>query len=208
MQTLLILFIVIGLTLYGLQEYFQIKLGIRPRPTPSSVIDELARILQGLGDTGTFIDLGSGYGTLIFGLAKRLPGWEFIGVEQSPTPWLMSNLRSIGKNLGNYRFFIGDATMIPLRNYDVVYTNQNATILKKWESNLARRLEPGTLLFTLDSGLPRVKTLEKLTIDDVHTLYIYQKTLPQAAQAAPATPEAAAEVPAPEAAAAPLPENP
>lgn len=190
MQTILILFIIIGLGLYGLQEYYQIKLGIRPRPTPQNVINDIATILQSIGDTGTFVDLGSGYGTLIFGLAKRLPGWEFVGVEQSPTPWLMSNLRSIIKQVGNYRFFIGDAAQVPLHNYDVVYTNQSPTILKKWERGLAQRLESGTLFLSLDAALPRIKPLDKLTVDDVHTLYVYQKSPPQAQ--------------APEAAAAPI----
>lgn len=184
MQTILILFIVIGLVLYGLLEFYQIKLGTRPRATPQSVIDEMASILQSLRDNGTFVELGSGYGGLIFGMARRVPDWEFVGIEQSPTPWLLSNLRSIGKSIGNYRFYIGDAATISLRNYDVVFIDQNATILKKWESGLARRLEAGTLLFTLNAQLPRVKPISKQTIDDVHTLYVYQKALPQT-QAAP-----------------------
>jgi predicted O-methyltransferase YrrM len=116
---------------------------------------------------------------LIFGLAKRLPGWEFIGVEQSPTPWLMSNILSVANNYGNYRFYIADSNVVGLKNYDVIFVDQNASILKKWEVNLARRLEPGTLLFTLNAQLPRVKFREKMTIDDVHTLYLYQKAIPQ-----------------------------
>jgi hypothetical protein len=178
MTTLLTLLILIGLALYGLQEYYQIKLGIRPRQTPQPVIDEIARILQSMGETGGFIDLGSGYGSTVFGLAKVLPGWEIIGIEKSPTPWLIANFRSFGKNYGNYNFFIADATTIPLKAYDVVFADQNISIMKGWEGSLARRLQPGMILLTLNAPLPRIKPVDKITIDDVHTLYVYRKAYP------------------------------
>jgi hypothetical protein len=179
MSTILILFIIIGLALYGLQEYYQIRLGVRPRPTPSTVTSEIIRIMNGVGENGTALDLGSAYGSFIFDAAKRLPGWEFIGVERSPTPWLFSNLRSIGKSYGNYRFYIDDATLFGLDNYDVVFADQNPAIMKKWETGLARRLQPGTLLISLDAPLPRVKPIEKIAVDDKHTLYLYRKAIQQ-----------------------------
>jgi predicted O-methyltransferase YrrM len=175
MSTILILLILIGLVLYGLQEYFQIRLGIRPRQTPESVINHLVFMLQDMSETGSFIDLGSAYGATVFGLAKRLPGWELVGIERSPTPWILSQLRSVGKNFGNYRFYMEDAALVPLRNYDVVFMDQNTTIAKRWESGLARRLQPGTLLISLNAPLPRIRPINKVTIDNGQVLYLYQK---------------------------------
>ena len=182
MSTLIALLIFIGLVLYGLQEYYQIKLGVRPHRTPKPVINEVANILQSISETGGFIDLGSGYGTVIFGLAKLLPGWEFVGIEKSPTPWLIANFLSFGKNFGNYNFFIADAEAIPLKAYDVVFTDQNISVMKKWEASLARRLQPGMILISLDAPLPRIKPIDKITVDDVHTLYIYRKAYPDEIQ--------------------------
>lgn len=202
MSTILILFIIIGLTLYGLQEYYQIRLGIRPRRTPSSVISYLTLMLQDLSENGSFLDLGSGYGTTVFGLAKQLPGWELTGVEKSPTPWILANLMSAAKNYGNYRFLLDDATVVSLNNYTVIFADQNVTLMKRWEAGLARRLNMGTLLVSLNAPLPRVRAFNKVTIDEANTLYFYQKTEQQAAPA----PQQQAQ-PAPQAAPPQMPQN-
>jgi SAM-dependent methyltransferase len=206
MSTILILFIIIGVTLYGLQEYYQIKLGIRPRPTPESVINYLIVTLEEASENGSFIDLGSAYGATIFGLAKRLPGWEFTGVEKSPTPWILANLRSVTKNFGNYRFFLEDAAIVPLRNYNVIFIDQNATIMKRWEPSLARRLDTGTTLFALNAPLPRVRAINRVQVDEKNVLYVYQKAVAQ--QEAPtAQQQVAASVPQPTSPVETLPQN-
>lgn len=184
MSGLIVLFALIALALYGLQEFYQIRLGIRPSPAPRAVIDELAHLLENNAPSGTFAELGSGYGGLIFNLAKRLPAWQFIGFEKSPTPWIIAQLRSVANNFGNYRFYIDDARDIQLRNYDVIFVDQNAAILKQWENGLARRLQPGTLLITLNAPLPRIKASSKTSVDGTHTLYFYRKAASRPAEMA------------------------
>lgn len=194
MTTLIILFLVVGLVLYGLLEFYQIKLASKPQRTPLEAIDALAAMLDNPEDmeqsTGRLLDLGSGYGDTVLRVARLLPGWEVDGVEQNPTPWVISNLRTIGKSFTNYRFFLGDAGIWPLRGYDVVFINQNSGTLKKWEAGLARRLPVGTTVITYNTTFPRLKPSNTLRVSDKITLYLYRKTerapAPAPEQAAPA----------------------
>ncbi len=180
MTTLAILFLLIALTLYGVQEYYQIKLGFRPQKCPPNVTAAIGRMLdendpdrppQG----GRMLHLGSGYGDFVLGAANTLPLWQVDGVEQNPTPWLLSNLRSIGKKFSNYSFFIGDITTWALRDYDVVFVNQEAKTLRRWEAALARRLPTGTLLVCCNAQLPRIRPMNTIKIDAQNTLYVYEK---------------------------------
>lgn len=178
MTFLFILIFGIALFLYGLKEYYQVKLGRKPQPTPEATIAYLAQLIEQSAETGNFLDLSSGYGSVVFGLASRLPTWEVTGVEQSPTPWIVSNLRSIGKNFGNYRFFLKDPTGWSLRNYNVIFLNQDQKVTRQWEAGIARRLQPGTLFISYNSPLPRVKPIDTLTVSPTTKLYIYQKPIP------------------------------
>ena len=175
---LLTLLIVIVLVLYGLQIHFEIKLGMKPQRTPEATVAYIAQLLERSAESGLMLNLSSGYGGAVFELAKRLPAWEITGVERSPTPWIVANMRSIGKNYGNYRFFLKDPLQWPLRDYNVIFLNQSPKIIKQWEATLARRLQPGTLFITYNAPLPRIKPIEVITVNPTAKLYIYKKPIP------------------------------
>lgn len=182
MTTLLIIFILIGLSLYGLKEYYQVKLGIVPQKTPPAALTALATLMERSADMGAFLDLGSGYGTRVTNLAKRLPNWDISGVEQSPTPWIFANLRSLGKNYSNYNFYFSDPTTWSLAEYNIVFVHQNEATMKRWEASIARRLQPGTLLITFKNPLPRVKPIDVIRINQHTVFYLYKKAAQASAE--------------------------
>ena len=179
MTILLILFIVIALALYGVKEYYQIKLDMKPHPTSPEIVRglvaELAAPESQDDPGGAILHLGSGYGDLVLNLSKQLPAWDIDGVEQNPTLWLISNLRSIGKNMTNYRFFLGDFIKWPLKNYDVVIINQSVKTLQRWEVSIARRLPPGVMVISINASLPHVKPINTVAIDAKNTFHTYEK---------------------------------
>jgi len=63
-------------------------------PVPSSRTSRKA-ILASLPEnpSGTVYELGAGWGTLAFPLARRYPGKEVVAYELSPLPWLFMKLR-------------------------------------------------------------------------------------------------------------------
>jgi hypothetical protein len=175
MTFLAVLLILIALALYGLKEYYQIKTGISMQKTPAGSMAYIAQLIERSAESGTFLDLSSGYGGRVLELAKRLPTWEITGVEQSPTPWIVANLRTIGKNYGNYRFFMNDTTLWPLKDYSVVFIHQEAKTIRRWESSIAKRLQPGTLFISYNQPLPRIKAIDTVALNPTTTLYLYKK---------------------------------
>ena len=176
---LLLFFTIIALGLYGLYEYYKIKLGIIHKKMPKGAIEALANIIEDTNaESGRMVELGSGFGGFVIGIAHRLPGWDVVGVEQSPTPWLLANLRTIGKKHLNYRFFLSDPILWPLKNYDIVFIHNDEKLLKKWEQSLGRRLQPDTLLITMNHRLPRVNHVNMIQADPATSFYIYRKGPP------------------------------
>ena len=167
---LLILFVLIG---YGLKEYYQIKLG-KPISTPPAVIDELIEFLSQYSPSGRFIDMGSGWGSLVLKLSKRLPEWQVDGIEAAPTPWFIANCRSIGRNADNYRFFIGRMETQMLQNYDVVFLHQPTRNLTPLLPRLARALQSDTFVITYPHPLPRLPDPDILLSAKNDRLYLYR----------------------------------
>lgn len=163
------------LFLYGLKEYYQIKTGVIPQKTPEASISYLAKMIERSADSGTLLDLGSSYGSRVLGLAQRLPTWEVSGIEFCPTLWIIGNLRTVGKNFGNYRFFRNDPELWPLKDYSVVFVHQNERTLRKWEPSIANRLQPGTLLISYNRPFPRLKPIDQISINVNATLYLYKR---------------------------------
>ncbi len=173
MTTLAILLIFLTLLAYGLKEYYQVKLG-KPISTPPAVIDEIAEFLGQYGSSGRFIDLGSGWGSLVLALAKRLPDWQIDGIEASPTPWFIANCRSIGTNTSNYRFFIGRMEKQMLQNYDVVFLNQPINNLTPMLSRLARTLKTDTFVLSYPNPLPRLPNPDILLSEKNDRTFLYR----------------------------------
>lgn len=175
MTFLFVVLILIALGLYGTKEYYQIKLGIVPQHTPPNVIKALSELLLRSSDSGTFLDLGSGYGRRVLTLARNLANWEITGVEQSPTPWIVANMMTVGKNFGNYNFFLSDPMTWSLQDYDVIFMHQDEKTVRKWEASIARRLQPGTLLISYRNPFPRIKPIEVLEPIPGVQFFLYKK---------------------------------
>mgnify|MGYP005848385611 CR=1 FL=1 len=67
--------------------------GISPVPTNRRVRATLLAALPARVE-GTIFELGSGWGTLAFPLARRYPGFPVEAYELSPVPWAFSRLRA------------------------------------------------------------------------------------------------------------------
>ena len=173
MTTLAILLILFVLTGYGLKEYYQLKMG-KPVSAPPAVIDELAEFLGQYSPSGRFIDLGSGWGSLVLKLAKRLPQWQIDGVEASPTPWFIANCRSVGTNTSNYRFFIGRMEKQMLQNYDVIFLHQPTRNLNPMLSKLGRALQSDSFVVTYPNPLPRLPDPDLLLSEKNDRIFLYR----------------------------------
>lgn len=187
MSFLLILLILIGLAGFGLKEWFQYKLGCAPRCISPELRQNLVRICQHFGKQGQFLDIGSAWGSTVLHMAKALPEWQFDGVEKSPTPWVVSQLRSAFFRFKNYRLFLADATRWPLAGYDIVFVNVGNSQLRLLHTRLKNYADAGTVVILLNKQFKDFPNHQEMVIDDKNKLHMYL-LLPEIAQNA-ATPE-------------------
>lgn len=174
MTTITIVLLLIAMILYGLKEYYQVKLKSGPHSTPMPVQTQIIETLMSFSHTGRMVDLGSGWGGMVLNLAKNMPEWQIDGVEQSPTPWIISNCRSTGKTYGNYRFFISPIQKFFLKNYDVIYVNLPRDTLAQILPRLVRALRDDTLILSYPHPLPRLPTNDMIQVDARHRVYMYR----------------------------------
>jgi len=121
-----------------------------------------------------FIDLGSGFGTLLYYLKHKRPDLIVEGSEISPLPALFSRLRGIlrsGRPLIYFRSF----WKISLEPYDIVYAFlAPGPMAALWEK-AKREMRPGTLLIVNSFPLP-TEHFKEVVIEDhrTFTLFMYR----------------------------------
>jgi len=72
--------------------------GVPSLSSSKAEVDDVIALLRlvKLPEHAVIVDLGSGWGTLVVGLARAFPGASVQGLEMSPFPFLVSRLRTRG----------------------------------------------------------------------------------------------------------------
>jgi hypothetical protein len=86
----------------GLTIGWTLKNGIGPTPSSPRQARCMVECIE--GSPATIIDLGSGWGTLAFLLARTFPSSKVIGIENSPLPYLVACLLKRFSQLRNLEF--------------------------------------------------------------------------------------------------------
>ena len=151
-----------------------ITLGIAPMPSSNKAYLAMTQLINETG-TGTIVDLGSGWGSLVLRIAKINPQRKVIGYEISFLPWLVSITlkKLLGlKNLTLYRqnFFkadLGNASVI------VCYLFPEAMI--KLSDKLQNENNSIKFIISNNFSLPSLKPYKTVQISDFYrsTIYLY-----------------------------------
>lgn len=96
---LIILFTAFCLFILASIIFWSIHNGISPMPTSRKAKRCILSVLP-KNVTGKVYELGSGWGTLLFPLARLYPGHQILGYETSPLPYWFSRMRC---KLGRYK---------------------------------------------------------------------------------------------------------
>ena len=167
------------LIVVGLVLVYTLITGISPLPTMPRAKAAMFDLLPSDLD-GTIYELGSGWGTLAFPLARRHPGCRVVAYESSPVPWLVSKLCQGVWRLPNltlsrgdfYRAGLGDAALV------VCYLFPGG--MRKLEPKLAQELRPGALVLSNFFRLPGWQPIGERALGDLHDsrIYLYRATGP------------------------------
>lgn len=125
---------------------------------------------------GAIVDLGSGWGTLVIGAAKRQPNRQVIGYELSYFPWLVSVVCKRLFKLHNLKIYRQDFRAADLNNAAVVC----CYLMPKGMQALAEKLsteQPKNLYVVSNTfGLPGQQAVETWRLNDLYRspIYLYQ----------------------------------
>ncbi len=166
MGSLIILILIVVLFLWGLKEYYEMKLGISPEASPRQVANELISLCKDIDSSGNFLDVGSGWGSMLIPMAQALPDWTFYGIEKSPTPWFVSQFKTMRNNFGNVNLFLGDAEKFRYRGYDIIYLNVPKKLINEITPALLRNIDRGSLVVTYRNKIDGIEAFNSINLKD------------------------------------------
>lgn len=158
--------------------FYGVRLGITPMPSSRKAV---ATFLDLIPDAtgGKIVDLGAGWGTLAYPIAKRFPTAEVVGCELSPIPWIYSRLKGLfvrRPNLTLRRQSVFDAD---LSDVDVVVVYLHPAAMRKLGPKFERELRHGTLVLSNTFPVPTWKPaqtihLGKTLLSTSNYIYVYR----------------------------------
>ncbi len=120
-----------------------------------------------------FIDLGSGYGSMLLFLARERPQGSFVGAEIAPLPFIVSKLRSIGRP--NVAFTAQSFWQIDFSAFDILYAFLSPTPMEKLWEKVRKEVRPGTYFMTNTFKVP-APCQEQVQVSDERncTLFVHR----------------------------------
>jgi hypothetical protein len=120
----------------------------------------------------TFLDIGCGFGGMLFFLSKRRPNGSFVGIEIGLMPWLYGALKArfVAKNRVSIRF--KNMWTEPLERYDTVYTFLSPAPMEKIWEKVCAEMRPGSLFITNTFEVPAPAN-EVLSVKDERCSHLF-----------------------------------
>lgn len=115
------IFIAVCLLLIGMSALLSlIMMRIPPLPSTPSIIKKIITQISATPFSLTITEIGSGYGYMLFRLAKAFPDQKIVGIEISLIPFLFSYMIKILGNFKNIQIIYGNAFIIIKKNLSYV----------------------------------------------------------------------------------------
>lgn len=170
--------ILIFLLIIGSVLIWTVANGIGPTPTSPKA---KAVILKHLPNKvcGDIIEAGSGWGTLVFALAKRYPENQVIGYENSPAPFLFSKLLQLIFGSSNLSICYGNFLKSDFSQagliFSYLYPNAMEKIERKWFSEASDEC----WLISNTFSLPNLHENSSYIVPDLYhsKIYVYNKKI-------------------------------
>ena len=171
------LIMLIAIIAVAVSLFYESKTDIASVPTMPWVKKELIKYLRTKLSSGKpykIAELGSGWGSLAFGLNRAFPKSRIIGYELSPIPyWISTFMNKITGDTNAIRFlrrdffseYLGDVNMV------IFYLSGRHTIRLK--DKLEEELKPGSVVISNSFPVPGWKPVKILTTKVFMELKIY-----------------------------------
>lgn len=170
-----VLFTLFFTLIAGLIVWYSWQYGITPTPTSPKVKQRLLEILPKLS-FGEIAELGSGWGTLAFALARRFPACKITAFEISPAPYFCSVLISQWFSYENLKFERRDFFDYPLHEKALVVCYLYPGAMEKLKVKFENELAPEAYVVSHTFAIPGWKPLLVVRASDLYRtpIYLYQ----------------------------------
>ena len=171
--------IVLGLVIAALISIVVTSLRVGISPMPSSrkaqkaIISAIPHNTQGL-----VFDLGSGWGNLVFPLARSFPLATIRGVDLSFVPWAVSRIRASLMGPSNVGIQRGNLQDISLDDAEVVVCYLFPDGMTSLKTKFEEELKPNTLVVSNTFRLAGWEPEEVITLNDIHQTPVYRYRIP------------------------------
>ena len=149
-----------------------LALGVAPAMTSTKV---RAVMLEAVPDDieDTIFELGSGWGTLAFALARRFPRCPVRAFEISPVPWLYSLARQLLAPEPNLSIHLSDLHRAPLVEATLVVCYLHPRAMADLKPRFEAELQPGSLVLSNTFAVPGWRPTAVLTAGDLYSTRVY-----------------------------------
>ena len=178
MAVILGLIVVAGIALGALSVIvYTLRYGISPMPTSPRVRRELFRLLPE-DPGGPVAELGAGWGTLAFPLARRWPEQTVTAYEISPMPWLFSRGRLLVRPCSNLRVVRRDFFAADLHGTALVVCYLYPGAMNRLRAKFEAELSPGAAVLTHTFAVPGWVPETVVRAPDLYRTPIYLYRVP------------------------------
>ncbi|HCY87800.1 MAG TPA: hypothetical protein DHV36_21875 [Desulfobacteraceae bacterium] len=153
--------------------WHSVRSGMTPTPSSSKAVRAVEKLLMAHHKSGGVIDPGSGWGTLLFALAKAHPDISFTGYEISLFPFLWSRLRCRWLGLANCRIIRQDVFTVPFKREDTLVCYLSPELMAKLRDKLMKEDCDGLLVITNTFGIRRQTPIAEIRLKDAFNTRVY-----------------------------------
>lgn len=144
--------------------------GISPMPTSRKVKDAVL----GVTDLhGKIYELGAGWGTLLFPLAKKYPESCVVGYETSPLPFVACKIRKVFGRYENVSVVRNDFFEVNLSDADCVVCYLYPKAMERLKRKFEQELRQGTIVVSHTFAVPGWQPIKVVEVDDLYKTKVY-----------------------------------
>lgn len=151
---------------------WSLRCGISPMPTTTRVKLKLLTLLPD-EISGEIYELGAGWGTLAFPLARHYPLNLVIGFETSPFPFLFCKLRQRVIPLKNLTFKRANFLNANLQKGGLIVCYLYPQAMVHLKNKFEKELKTGTWIISNTFAIPDWKPIKIYQVDDLYQTKIY-----------------------------------
>ncbi len=149
-----------------------LRIGISPMPSSPQACKAIRSLIPE-NTTGSIVDLGSGWGNIVFFLSRAFPKARVTGIELSWIPWLFSHSLHFVRKQPNLKLERNDFRKVDLADVSIVVCYLFPAGMKQLQEKLQRELKPGTIVISNTFQVAGWTPQKTLFLRDLYNTPIY-----------------------------------